>query len=76
VSSATKKRKNIDLPVAQFVAVIVLTISIFLIIDFGHRAATGYRVRKEKIKLRNQLTAVQETQKTPIDRRDYVESDA
>ena len=76
MASATKKRKNIELPVAQFIAILVLSIAIFLIIDFGRRAATGYRVRREEEKLRVQLEALEETQQVLLARRDYVKSDA
>jgi len=76
VTSATKKRKPIELPITQFIAIIVLSISIFLIIDFGRRAATGYRVRREEEKLQAQLEAAQETQRALLDKRSHVESDA
>lgn len=75
MTSATKKRKQIDLPIAQFIAIIVLSISIFLIIDFGRRAATGYRVRREEEKLYAQLEAAQQTQQDLLAKRDYVETD-
>lgn len=75
MTSATKKRKQIDLPIAQFIAIIVLSISIFLIIDFGRRAATGYRVRREEEKLYAQLEAAQQTQQDLLAKRDYVKTD-
>lgn len=75
MTSATKKRKQIDLPIAQFIAIIVLSISIFLIIDFGRRAATGYRVRREEEKLYAQLEAARQTQQDLLAKRDYVETD-
>ena len=76
MTSATKKRKHIDLPIAQFIAIIVLSISLFLIIDFGRRAATGYRVRREEERLQAQLVAAQNTQEQLLARRDYVITDA
>lgn len=76
MSSATKKRKQLDLPIAHFIAVIVLSISLFLIIDFGRRAATGYRVRREEDRLRSQMEAAQETQEALLARLDYVATDA
>ena len=76
MTSATKKRKTFELPVAQFIAILVLSISIFLIVDFGRRAATGYRVRREEEKLRSQLELLEKTQQTLLARRDYVQSDA
>lgn len=75
MTSATKKRKQIDLPIAQFIAIVVLSISIFLIIDFGRRAATGYRVRREEEKLYAQLEAARQTQQDLLAKRDYVETD-
>lgn len=55
--SAVSNRKSriLDLPIAQFVAIIVLTISVFLIIDFGRRAAASYRIHQEKERLLAQL---------------------
>ncbi|MFQ5576360.1 MAG: septum formation initiator family protein [Anaerolineae bacterium] len=73
--SATRKRKTIELPIAQFIAVIVLSISLFLIIDFGRRAATGYRVHKEEKRLQVQLDAIQKTNRALLARQDYVGTD-
>jgi len=75
VTSATRKRKQVDLPIAQFMAIIVLTISVFLIIDFGRRAATGYRVSREEEKLRAQLAIAQETQQHLLAKLEYVQTD-
>ena len=76
MSSATKKRKQLELPIAHFIAVIVLSISLFLIIDFGRRAATGYRVRREEDRLRSQVEAANTTQEALLTRRDFVATDA
>lgn len=75
MSLENKSPKNTEIPVAQFIAVLVLSISIFLIVDFGRRAATGYRVRREEQKLQAQLEALNETNKALESRRAYVETD-
>jgi cell division protein FtsB len=75
VASATRKRKNIELPVAQFIAVIVFSISVFLIIDFGRRAATGYRVYREEKRLEAQLEAAKQTREILLARKEYVKTD-
>jgi cell division protein FtsB len=76
MTSAVKKRKPIELPIAQFVAIIVLTLSVFLIIDFGRRAATGYRYNREKVRLQAQLNRAQQTQLQLLAQLDYIKTDA
>jgi len=76
VTSATKKRKQIDLPISQFIAVIILSLSVFLIVDFGRRAATGYRIHQEEERLEQELLLLQEEHEALLARQDYVSSDA
>lgn len=76
MASAIKKRKQIELPVAQFVAIIVLTLSVFLIVDFGRRAATGYRFTQEKSRLEMQVSRAKLVQAQLLAQRDYIQTDA
>ena len=76
MASNAKKRKAISLPITQFVAVIVLSISVFLIIDFGQRAATGYRVNQEEQELEAELLALQQTHQGLLNHQQYVQTDA
>jgi hypothetical protein len=57
-----KKRQNPKAPVAQFVAIIALSISIFLIIDLGRRAAANYRVQREAERLAHEVELVKRQQ--------------
>ncbi len=70
-----KKRPGPKIPIAQFVAIIVLSISIFLIVDFGRRAAANYRVQREAYRLSQEVEAVKQYQAQLLARRTYVASD-
>ena len=76
MASATKKRKQTNLPMAQFIAIIVLSISVFLVIDFGRRAANGYRIRREEARLQAELQSALEVQQILVARREHVKTDS
>ena len=59
----------------QFLAIVVLTISIFLIVDLGRRATAGYHVTQAEKRLRQEIDAALERQDDLRDRRDYVGGD-
>jgi hypothetical protein len=71
----TKKRPGPKIPIAQFVAVIALSISIFLIVDFGRRAAATYRVQREAERLSQEVQLARQQQADLLARRSYVASD-
>lgn len=68
-----KKKRQATL--AQFVAIIVLSTSIFLIVDFGRRAAANYRVQREAERLSEEVEVVRRRQNELLAWRDYVASD-
>lgn len=70
-----KKRQSSKLPLAQFVAIIVLSISIFLVVDFARRAAANYRVQREAERLEQQVDYARQQQKNLRSKRSYVASD-
>ena len=70
-----KKRQGPKVPVAQFVAIIALSISIFLIIDLGRRAAANYRVQREAYRLDQEVESARRYQARLLARRTYVASD-
>jgi cell division protein FtsB len=70
-----KKRPGSKLPVAQFVAIIALSISVFLIVDLGRRAAANYRVQREAYRLTQEVEAMRLHQAKLLARRSYVASD-
>jgi len=70
-----KKRQNSKLPWAQFIAIIVLSISIFLVVDFARRAAANYRVQREAERLEQQVSRARQQQQQLLAKRSYVASD-
>ena len=56
----------------QFVAIVVLTIAIFLIIDFGRRTTTGYYIAQAEEQLKAEIEVELTLQAQLKERRDYV----
>jgi cell division protein FtsB len=71
----TKKKQSSKVPLAQFVAIIALSISIFFIIDLGNRAAANYRVQREAERLSQEVEMARRYQEKLLARRSYVASD-
>jgi cell division protein FtsB len=59
----------------QFVAIVVLTIAIFLIVDFGRRTTAGYYVSQSEQRLLNEIEAELTRRAELTARRDYVLTD-
>lgn len=71
-----KKRKPaIKASVTQFVAIIALTISVFLIVDFGRRAAANYRIQREADRLSLEVAAAHRYQNRLLEQRTFAASD-
>ncbi len=71
----TKKHPGPKVPIAQFIAVIALSISIFLVVDFGRRAAANYRIQREAQRLSQDVELVRQQQAELLAWRSYVASD-
>ncbi len=69
------KKFSVKAPAAQFVAILALTLSIFLIVDFGRRAATNYRIQREADRLAQEVEAAQRYQTRLLAQRTYAASD-
>lgn len=70
-----KKIQAPKAPLAQFIAIIALTISILLIVDFGRRAAANYRSQREAERLSQEVEAARRYQAGLLARRTYAASD-
>ena len=70
-----KKRLPSSIPIAQFVAIIALSISVFLIVDLGRRAAANYRIQREAERLEQMVEAAQSYQTKLLAQRTYAASD-
>ena len=71
----SKKKSAAKSLLPQFIAVIALSISVFLIIDLGRRAAANYRVQREAERLTQEVAVAQAEQDALLARRSYVSSD-
>ncbi len=60
----------------QAVAIVVLTIVVFLIVDFGRRTATGYYVSQAEKQLQVDIKTQLQLKKELEERREYISTDA
>jgi SAM-dependent MidA family methyltransferase len=70
-TAVKKKPQYVRAPLAQFIAIIALTISIFLIVDFGRRAAANYRSQREATRLTQEVGAARRYQAKLLAHRTY-----
>jgi cell division protein FtsB len=70
-----KRHHSSKTTLAQFVAIIALSISIFLIVDLGRRAAANYRVQREAERLTQEVEAAKRYQANLLAQRTYAASD-
>lgn len=70
-----KKKRGSQFPFTQFVAIVVITISLFLVVDFGRRTAASYQVKSEVTRLEKEVAAVRAQHAALEARLAYVQSD-
>ena len=70
-----KKKRSFKAPIAQFIAIIALTISIVLIVDFGRKAAVNYKIQREAARLEQEVEAARRYQSRLLAQRTYAASD-
>lgn len=51
MAAATRRKKKLDFPTAQFFIVITMGLSLFLLFGITHRVALNYRVHQRKVVL-------------------------
>jgi cell division protein FtsB len=61
---------------AQFIAIIVLTISVFLVVDFARRTAATYKIKAEAARLEQEVAQVRAQRQELEAHLNYVKSDA
>jgi cell division protein FtsB len=61
---------------AQFIAIIVLTISLFLVVDFARRTAATYKIKAEAARLEQEVAQVRAHRQELEAQLNYVQSDA
>ena len=71
-----KKKRVFQFPFTQFVAIVVVTVCLFLVIDFGRRTASNYQIKAEETRLGTELADSQSRHAALEARLAYVQSDA
>ncbi|MGQ9628099.1 MAG: FtsB family cell division protein [Anaerolineae bacterium] len=72
---ASKIKRPALISFAQFVAIVVATIVLSLVVDFGRKAAANYRIQQERERLRLEVAAAQEEYQRLLERKAYVRTD-
>lgn len=70
-----KKKRGPQFPVTQFIAIIVTTICLFLVVDFGRRTAASYQIKGEVERLQQEVAAARARREALDARLAYVKSD-
>ena len=71
-----KKKRGPQFPLTQFIAIVVITISFFLVVDFARRTATIYRIKSEAARLEEEVAEARARSEALEARLRYVQSDA
>jgi cell division protein FtsB len=71
-----KKKRGPQFPLTQFIAIIVITISLFLVVDFARRTAATFNIKNEAVRLEEEVAATQARRQALQARLRYVQSDA
>jgi cell division protein FtsB len=71
-----KKKRGPQFPLTQFIAIIVITISLFLVVDFARRTAATFNIKNEAVRLEQEVAATQARRQALQARLRYVQSDA
>jgi len=71
----SKTKRNRTVPLTQIITIVIATMAISMIVDFGRKAATNYRIRREEIKLEQEIAAERAQHEALLARREYVQTD-
>ena len=71
-----KKKRGPQFPFTHFVAIVVITISLFIVVDFARRTAATYKIKNEAARLEEEVAAVHARHQALQARLSYVQSDA
>jgi len=69
-------KRSSKLSLVQFLAIIAITLSLSLIVDFGRKATASYRIRQEEVRLEQEVAALEARQRELKERKAIVQSDA
>jgi cell division protein FtsB len=70
-----KKKRQRTVPFTQIVTIVVATMAISMIVDFGRKATANYRARNEEARLEQRIAAERAQHQALLARRAYVQTD-
>jgi cell division protein FtsB len=70
-----KRKRGSQFPLTQFIAIIVITISLFLVVDFARRTAATYKIRAEAARMEEEVATARARHQALQARLSYVQSD-
>jgi cell division protein FtsB len=71
--SKTKRQRTV--PLTQIVTIVVATMAISMIVDFGRKATANYRIRNEESRLEQEIAAERAKHEALLAHREYVQTD-
>jgi cell division protein FtsB len=71
----SKTTRHRTVPFTQIVTIVVATMAISMIVDFGRKATANYRVRREETRLEQEIAAERAQHEALLARREYVQMD-
>jgi cell division protein FtsB len=71
----SKTTRHRTVPFTQIVIIVVATMAISMIVDFGRKATANYRVRREETRLEQEIAAERAQHEALLARREYVQMD-
>ena len=71
-----KKKLGTQFPLTQFIAIVVISVSVFLAVDFARRTAAIYRIKNEAVRLEEEVASLRAQSQALEARLQYVQSDA
>jgi cell division protein FtsB len=71
----SKTKRNRTVPLTQIITIVVATMAISMIVDFGRKAAANYRIRREEIRLEQEIVAERAQHEALLASREYVQTD-
>jgi cell division protein FtsB len=70
-----KTKRHPTVPLTQIITIVVATMAISMIVDFGRKAAANYRIQREEARLEQEIAAERAKHEALLARREYVQTD-
>ncbi len=71
----SKAKRQRTVPFTQIITIVVATMAISMIVDFGRKATANYRIQREEIGLEQEITAERAKHEALLAHREYVQTD-